>query len=165
MNCLIYEIVIHDMPCLWIVLSMKLLSIICPVYELSYLWNGYLWNFYLWKVLSMKYPYLWIVLCLKLLSKKCPVYEVSIVCPIYEIIIYKMSLEDSIHWDVPFMNCPYLWNVLSTNSPIYKMSCLWMNVYIYELSMKFLSMKCPNAVLIKFYWVMFRLRFGWIGIG
>ena len=71
------------MSYLWNVISMK-----CPIYEMSYLKNVLSKN-----VLSMKCPiyevsYLWNVL-----SMKSPIYEMSYLlkCPIYTMSFYKMS--------------------------------------------------------------------------
>jgi len=118
--------------CPWNVLSMK-----CPIYEMSYLYIAISMKFpvyelsYLCVVISMKYPvyemsYLWNVL-----SMKCHIYEMSYL------------------WNVLSMNCSiyelsYLWNVLSMKFPIYELSYLW-NV---------LSMKCP-IYEVSYLWNIF----------
>ena len=42
---------VENLLCLWNVLSMK-----CPIHEMSFLWNVRLWNVFLWNFLSLKCP-------------------------------------------------------------------------------------------------------------
>ena len=105
------------------VLSMK-----CPIYEISYLWNVLFM-----KYLSMKCPYM-----------KCPLWNVhiwnvlSIECPYLKFSLYWMSS----------MKCPIYW-MSSMKCPIFEMSYLW-NV----LSMKYPSMKCPY-MKCPLYWMSY----------
>ena len=64
----------ENLLCLWKIFSVyeMSLSMKCPIYEMSYLWNVRLWNVFLWNVLCIKCPmyktsYVWNVL-----SMKCP---------------------------------------------------------------------------------------------
>ena len=55
-NVLSMKCPIYEMSYLWNVLSMKYLSMKCPIYEISFYEMSYLWNIFLWNVQSMKCP-------------------------------------------------------------------------------------------------------------
>ena len=113
-------------------LKLSSLSMKCPVYGKSYLWDGLFINLFFYEM-----SYLWNVLFMKCPSMKCPFYEIWNIygmsffmkCPIYEM----SYLWFCYIWNVLFIKCPFY------DFVIYDMFFLW-NV----LSMILLYMKCPS---------------------
>ena len=88
----------------WNVLSMK-----CPIYKMSYLWN----------VLFYEMSWKCIVFLWYLLSMKCPEYQISMKCPILWNVLSMKFPIDEMSWK----GIVFPWYVLSN-----EMSCLW-NVF------------------------------------
>ena len=114
----------------------------CPIYGMFFLWNVLFMecSFYemSYSIYEMSY------LC-NVPSMKCPTYNMSYLWNV-------QAMKCSILWNALPIKCPfyemsYLWNVLSMNFFFYEMSCLSNSQSMILLSIKCLSMKCPNTIL------------------
>ena len=127
------------------VLSMK-----CPIYEISYLWNVLFMKYLSMKCPYMKCPLYWMSCLWNVLSMKCLIYKISIYemsiyemssmkCPIYKISFYEMSLFEifsllNVLYEMSYLlnvlyEMSYLWNVLSMKCLIYEISIYEMSIY------------------------------------
>ena len=134
----IFECCAYQISSLWIVLSVKDLS----MNYLSVKFCCYQ-MFCQWIVLSMKDP------SMNYLSINCCVYKMS--C------LWNTCLWNglSMKWPVYEMSC--LWNILSMKFPIHEMSCLW-NICLWNV----LSIKCPICEMLSIHCYAHNLLFLWV---